>query len=260
VLLGIHNLARYTDEDGALSVLTRGWLRTSRTILYNFEDARGQTDFQSQNMWKLLKGFDGRVWDYHRGNVGFLREQGIRAVHVPVGYGPALRTEPEQAGSLRGLPAFDVLFVGRMNAYRRGVIDELRRQGIQVVHGNAVAPLYGAELRANIRAARIVLNLRFFAEDDEWKATRFMLPLANGVLVVSEESGHEDDLAYWRDGIVFRERGELAAALRYYLERGEERARVAARGLELFAQQPMHANVRRALESTTLPDGAQFCQ
>lgn len=106
---------------------------------------------------------------------------------------------------------------------------QLRAEGIQVRHVNAVRDKFGEELEQIIVESKIVLNLGYFGEKAEWKMTRCAFPLANEVLVVSEVLGGEEELRYWSGGIAFTD--NLADTLRFYLdeEHGEGRRRTVAR-------------------------------
>ena len=53
--------------------------------------------------------------------------------------------------------------------------------------------------------------------------TRFLRPLANRVLVVSEPCGSARERAEWGDAIVFAAPDELAASCRWFLDHPDER-------------------------------------
>jgi hypothetical protein len=90
-----------------------------------------------------------------------------------------------------------------LNDYRRGVLRELRRNhGFSVLHANANGPVFGARLLSLIRRAKVVLSLRYWANDadegGEWKMTRFLRPLASGTaVVVSERCGSKNEQDTW---------------------------------------------------------------
>lgn len=56
--------------------------------------------------------------------------------------------------------------------------------------------------------------------------------------VVSEEGGVAEDVAYYRPGVMFVERADMPAALKFYLGRPELRDRVAETGQQLLKAAP----------------------
>ena len=83
------------------------------------------------------------------------------------------------AGALYGPRPVDVLFVGKLNGRRRNILRALRYDhGLRVLHGNADGPLFGEPLRAALESAKVVLSLRFFDDDREWKMARFLPAVA----------------------------------------------------------------------------------
>ena len=143
-------------------------------------------------------GSRSHLWDYSRGNVAFLLSRGVRARYVPLGYAPTLNVNlsqtPTAHSGVEVSATIDVLFYGMMNEYRHKRITELRRAGLTVLHANAHSPAFGARLDRILMRTRLVLNLRFFDGEPEWKMTRFIKPLANGQWVPC--------MRVWVDGAV----------------------------------------------------------
>ncbi|KAH8057166.1 hypothetical protein JL722_6807 [Aureococcus anophagefferens] len=141
--------AKMSADDGSEVgfAAARGWPNPNASALYNFEQA----------------------------NVVALAEaRGLRAAHVPLGAAPGLG---DGAGALAGPRPVDVLFVGKLNGRRRNILRALRYDhGLRVLHGNADGPLFGEPLKAALEGAKVVLSLRFFDDDREWKMTRFLPP------------------------------------------------------------------------------------
>jgi len=108
-------------------------------------------------------------------NVERLEGFNITATHVPLGYSQTLLL-PHEASP----PQIDVLFYGTTLPRRLAIVDELRSAGIRVFYANvANNGVYGHDLDAYIRDAKIILSLLAFDDDAEWKITRFLKPLAN---------------------------------------------------------------------------------
>jgi hypothetical protein len=132
----------------------------------------------------------------------------------------------------------DVLFYGHLNDYRAALLERLRtRYGLRVLHANRDRGLFGPRLDRLIRAAKIVLNLRFFSSESEWKMTRLMRLVAQKRFIISERSGTEAELARFEGGIVFAEASQIGELCLHYLKEENKAARrqVANKGFEIFS-------------------------
>jgi hypothetical protein len=132
----------------------------------------------------------------------------------------------------------DVLFYGHLNDYRSSVLERLRTHyGLRVFHANRDRGLFGASLDRLIRAAKIVLNLRYFASDSEWKMTRLMRLVSQKRFVISERSGTEEEVDRFDGGIVFADVSQIGKLCLHYLkeENKEARRRVALKGFQVFS-------------------------
>ena len=197
-----------------------------------------------------------------------LRARNVSAQHVPLGWHDSLawgssassgssastsrgaraadgsdgaRTSPAAASADGGDEEgdIDVLFYGKLNAYRAARLAELRAAGVRTLHANAMGrPVFGRELDALLARARIVLSLRYFNHDDEWKMTRWLRPIANGVLVVSERSGAPSEQARWEGGVIFSDAAALVPTVLRYLNDGDARRAAVARARVLLRAQP----------------------
>ena len=160
----------------------------------------------------------------------------------------------------------DVLFYGQLLPYRATIIQELRAAGIRVYHANAVSyidktlkidgersgfveniPSYrqqkrhvhGRTLDDLIANSKIILNLLSFGEEEEWKLTRLLKPLANAKCVVSEIHGTNEEREYLK-GVVFTERNQLVRVIKELLKdenRREEQGQLARKsfsGMTMF--------------------------
>ena len=230
IVLGAHHLARYKDGEGVVASLAADFPKRGRTVVYNFEHAKSQVDFDVLGMWEVLEYYKPHVWEYGRDNFGLtlekLGEGGVS--YVPLGFVQGMEGggREREGGGEEG----EVVFYGRLNERRERVIKELREGGVRVRHVNAVDDVYGLELEEIILGSAIVLNLGYFGSREEWKMTRCVFPLANEVLVVSEVLGSVEELEYWGDGIVFTD--DLVASVKYYLRDAAARKRVSKIGKE----------------------------
>jgi hypothetical protein len=232
IVLGAHHLVRYKDTDNNVASVISNFPPTGKTVIYNFEHAKSQVDFEVSDMWGLLKYYSPNVWEYGVDNFSAsVQRLGEGSVsYVPLGYTRSLLYDANKR--VRGGGGSDVIFYGRLNSYRNTVIESLREAGINVRHVNAVEDKFGQELEDVIMDSKIVLNLGYFGDREEWKMTRFVFPLANEVMVVSEVVGGKDEIEYWKDGIVFAD--DLIESVKYFMEHEEEREGRGRRGRELL--------------------------
>ena len=179
--------------------------------------------------------------------VALAEARGLRAAHVPLGAAPGLG---DGAENLSGPRPVDVLFVGKLNGRRRNILRALRYDhGLRVLHGNADGPLFGEPLRAALRSAKVVLSLRFFDDDREWKMARFLPAVAAGAVVVAEPGGAPAEQAAWAGAVHFAAGGVsgLARAIQAYLDDDAARGARAEAALGVLRSRPMAAKLRRPL-------------
>ena len=145
-----------------------------RVILYNLE--QHDSPLLNNSVLDLFRKFE--VWDYSSSNVAWLKERGVRAKHVLIGYVPELRRIEKVE------PDIDVLFYGLVNTRRRRILDDLKDTGLNV---HEVVNCYGAKRDQLIARSKIVLNTHFY-ETAVFEMVRCSYLFANEVCVVSEES------------------------------------------------------------------------
>jgi hypothetical protein len=119
------------------------------------------------------------VWDYSPENISFLRQKGISATYVPLGYHPALRTIGKNPRK-----DIDVLFVGSLNDRRTEILKELQRLGLTV---KVLFGVYGRSRDEYIGRSRIVVNIHYY-HANIFEAVRVSYLLNNDIFVVSEDS------------------------------------------------------------------------
>ena len=246
IVLGAHNL----------QVVSEYTLDNNRTILYNFEHVPRRVvadtamknsagTFVSPKMVDMLR--QATVWDYSASNARNLRNLGVNATHVPLGWSPAWRS------SIRESDDLIILFYGTLTPLRSRTLDMLRSSPapVDVLHLNAATDgVFGKKLDAALRDAVIVLNLRAFDDDeDEWKMPRLARLLANEKFIISEGLCPDGaDCSTYREGIIFVPTEELKAAIHYFLARPTERAAVARRGRALFEARPYAEHLRSPVD------------
>lgn len=138
------------------------------------------------------------IWDYAEVNVRNLRNMGILAELVPLGFSSKLAS-----GNLAAVPQrkdepqhdeefIDVLFLGLETATRQRAIRRIRDSGVTVVYPSpAGIRKFGAEFDAIASKSKIVLSLNAFeatsgecvanisCNHGEWKMPRLARLLAN---------------------------------------------------------------------------------
>ena len=115
------------------------------------------------------------------------RDYGVNATLARVGYAPgvmdATARVPEDKKDI------DVLFFGTHTQYRKPILKAVKQGGFKFVDGAG----FGQELYELVARARIVLNLRSFGNNDEFKMSRFMVLFANSAYVVGDRPPHATD-------------------------------------------------------------------
>ena len=67
---------------------------------------------------------------------------------------------------------------------------------------------------------------------------RFIRPLANGILVISDRCGSPAEIAAWHgNGIIFVDTKILASTIRHFLVNTSEANKIAEKGKQLFQSQ-----------------------
>lgn len=245
IVLGSHHLSSYVyskknDVVQQAASIISDFPPRSTSVLYNFEFTEAHIDFnkKEQNMWNVFDYYDDSrqgIWDYSLDNYERALSLGINTNYMPLGYSEKLLFSNESITK-----DIDVLFYGFLNEYREKVITNLRRNGIQVYHVNGI---YGEDLNVFIARSKIILNLNFFSGSDdkysgEWKMPRFIRPLANGILVISDRSGSPAEIAAWHgNGIIFVDTKILASTIRHFLVNTSEANKIAEKGKQLFQSQ-----------------------
>jgi len=226
VVLGYH-LLRWDDA-----------LPRCRYIPYQFEQlGPGGGDFVTGEAWRILRHAT-EVWDFSRSNVKLLRDSGVPARLLPVGYHERLELVEPRAGR-----DIDLLFSGSVNERRADVL-----RGIEAATGVAVRAMfgvYGPAKNAMLGRAKIHLHIHH-GERRAFQQPRIAHLLNNRCFVIGEES--EDD-PYPEVDLVSVPRQQLPEACTYYLARPEERHRLAERSYRQFREHyPVTELMRRLLD------------
>ena len=241
------------------------------TILYNYEvvpanlppsltsqsriseSATNHGTFLDRELLEFYGSGRYEVWDYSIGNAAKFRAMfpHVKTSVVPLGFSPSLVYDIDANKGANIDKDIDILFAGTLTPHRRRIIDRLRHDHKLpiLVPNSANWGSYGPELDYLVQRSKIVLSLRTFAEESEWKMTRFLRLLANAAFVVAEVSGSEEE-GRFSAGIVFGHEKELGEILKKYLDDCEGREKVAKEGRRIIGEEDMSIGLKVALGLT----------
>jgi hypothetical protein len=120
------------------------------------------------------------VWDYSQENIEFLKNQGISARHLPVGYHESLEQIPQAAEK-----DIDILFFGSLGDRRQAILAKLENTGKARV--KTLFGVYGKQRDEFIGRSKILINIHYYSTKI-FEAVRVSYLLNNRCCVVSEES------------------------------------------------------------------------
>lgn len=184
-----------------------------RRIVYQMEQSVSSRWFTADYFHILEHSM--AVLDYATVNIEFLAQHNVAYPHVyylPVGADPAYA--PVAAPVEK---TCDVLFYGDSNSSprRRAMLDTLK----QHFNVRVCSEVFGADMNAAIRSARIVINLHYY-ENALLEMPRVQECLSLGVPLVSEASQDQADYPELAGAVTFFEQGNadaMVAAVRHAL-------------------------------------------
>lgn len=188
-----------------------------RRIVYQMEQSVSSRWFTDEYFHVLEHSM--AVLEYAMVNIEFLAQHNLAYPHVyylPVGadgnYAP-------QAAPVE--KTCDVLFYGDSNssARRRAMLDVLK----QHFNVRVCSEVFGAEMNAAIRSARVVINLHYY-ENALLEMPRVQECLSLGVPLVSEAAQDQSDYPELAGAVIFFEQGNtdaMLSAVRQALEQQE---------------------------------------
>lgn len=188
-------------------------------VAFQMEQSVSARWFNDRYMRTLQRSF--AVLDYSIANIDTLAASGLQRsqlFHVPLGYLPDYRDT-----GVAGKEQYDVLFYGDIHNDRRrrfiGALEKVCR--VKVIHD-----LFGADLRAEIAGAKLVVNIHYY-EDALLETTRLWECVSLDKLVISERACNmqeNGDLESLVDFVDLNDLDGMVARVRYWLE--NERARI----------------------------------
>jgi hypothetical protein len=183
-------------------------------------------------LMEVLKYAD-QVWDYAPENIAFLAERGLsNAQLLPIGFHDTMRRIGRQTQDI------DVLFYGCLNERRKALLEEVGR----FANVKCLISVYGQERDAYIARSKIVVNLHYY-EAQIMEQVRLSYLLNNHAFVISESSPRD----VYEGAVVTADYADLAATIRHYLDRPQERHQKAKEGFQFLKARPMTEYLRAIL-------------
>ena len=174
-------------------------------------------------------------------NVAYLRFGYKPEVHFP----QAPATDEERARF-----ACDVMFVGGCDEHRSAYFEALIRampgvklhlygaywERVRALRPYAKGFAIGGDYRLAVGGAKIAVNLVRRANRDDHVMRTFEVPACGGFMLTERSSTHEELFIEDNEAVFFDSPDELAAKVRAYLGRDEDRAKIAAAGHRKITQ------------------------
>lgn len=196
----------------------------------------------------------GDQWHLFQSNLFhrvFVRTESCRGEIVRRGWMPAERVavllsafDEETHRPLPDIePQYDVVFVGSATPRRRAILDRLK-QSFRVLETQA----FGHDMAAAFNRGRVAVNLH--AEDRLDTETRVFEALGSGSFLISEPLTAENPFKDGEHLVIASSMDDLEAKIRHYLEREDERRRIAGAGRrEALAKHSYLARAREIIEA-----------
>lgn len=135
-----------------------------------------------------------QVWDYNLQNIEYLRERGIDAIHMPLGYCPLFPSPSNPPETI------DILFLGQMrNSHREQVATAMAQAGLSVMTSNKI---FGDQKKLTVAQSKIVLNLHY-GHEAILEEPRIIPLLAAGKVVISEKVDDKRYMELYKDYVIF---------------------------------------------------------
>lgn len=186
------------------------------------------------------------VWGYNSYHEKYISPLGVPFYPVPFGYAPYY--ESSFLAHTKGKPLtqdIDVFFAGQLSDRRQKVVDQMRALGIKVHTVSLRSPVYGEALDELLARSKIVLSM-FNLEDPETHNADFARLdhlLSNRRFVIHETLSELAPDSEFEQHVITCAYEAIPATCLYYLQRPEDRARIAERAHQWF-------KVARALDDS----------
>jgi hypothetical protein len=213
------------------------------TIVYNGEPHVSPLFLRSL---RLLAHRNVTAWDYSARNVGFLRELGVPARHVPYAWCPSMSSRVFRVQAREIAREIDILFVGSLSPRRVRVLEQLARKHpdlkVQSLFG-----AYGVERDRRLLQSRVCLNVHYWDEQPPNEDLRILVACAKAVAVVSEGTPDEPEKRDWAKWCAY---DHLVDVVAEHVRSGEWKEQ-ASRGFTAVQMRDAAIVVKQALEGGT---------
>jgi len=223
------------------------WIETMRLIR---QSGSLLVNWSTDDSWKypMFSRLIGTEWDLsvttYPSAVGWYRRDGIGGVYLSQ-WAANVETliPPLPAAACR----YSVSFVGAAYGNRPGMVDALRREGIEVAcfgHGWPAGPVEAKQISEIVRSSRISLN---FSEGSQKgledtggrqiKARVFEVPGYGGCLLTEQAPDLERYFHVGEEMLTFEGHDELVGAVKSLLADSDRRDAIARRGFERVSRE-----------------------
>ena len=201
-------------------------------IIYNLEQLYDGSRHDNVPYRNMLKS--RILWDYSSQNIAWLKknELGKEVKRVKMNYAPTLQIQTD--AFIEPISEdIDVLFIGAMNEHRQVVFNQLKKLApdLNIVFKSNVWGILRNEL---IARAKIILNIHYYVTGI-LETPRISYAVANHKFIISETSNPDDEVEW--PGIVFVPHENIAETVLAYLQKPEERKRLAEKAHDYFKSQ-----------------------
>lgn len=207
-------------------------------IFYNFEQPGHP---RLPLVRELAKKYKVKIWDFSKRNLKSWTDEGISAIHVPVGYTPNLSRIPRAK-----VQDIDVLFYGWMTPRRSQIVQQLKDAGLKVY---ASDNLYGGSRDNLISRSKVVLNVHHDGRD-MFEIVRVSYLLANGKVVVTESSSDESDYSNFKGMFDFWLYERILEPCKEFIESRKIRSDVEYTSMTKMREFDFTPTVAKALDQT----------
>jgi len=207
------------------------------TIIYNLEQFDSQSLLNHATLNKYKRFI---VWDYSKRNIEKFRTLGLGnpMYHVPIGYVPELTRITKSS-----IQDIDVLFYGSINERRTKIIEELRKNGLNVV---SLFGVYGEERDAVIARAKIVINIHYY-HSSILELARISYLLANSKAVLAECNEGTEIEGYLKEAIALAPYEKLVETCIELIKNDKQRQWFENNGFECFSKRKESEILREVL-------------
>lgn len=232
VIFGINKLVdlSYVERNKliAIQLEIQRLQQLRQIIIFNMEQLYDGSYWLKEPYASYLKDYP--VWDYNSSNQRYLKNKYNKDVPLlQLGYCPTLERiilQPED---------IDVLFYGGVYGRRFELMHNLLSRGINVLFRNN--DCWGTERDKLIARSKIVLNVHFY-EANLFEMVRVWYLLHNRKFVISEISTDQQEYSFLDDGLVVVPYNKIADAILEYLQKPEDRKRIADIGYNCIKDRP----------------------